>query len=218
MRNRIVPLLCFLVVPASVVLCQDASIKRPKTINVSPPLPNAPITIVKVLHQGKTITPGVPFEAADNWLQQVSVVVKNISSSDIIQVSVFGHLPQSGAGTVTSPTVPAENTVGRRPEAAMYSPFTGKPRQQDTSLPIRIEPGKELTIPLMDKDHFDDFNSQITAKQPLGNVTSCDISVATVYFADGTKWSHSYSQPDPITPGRYKPLSFDDWQQIERNR
>lgn len=219
MRKWLIPLFCFLFfISTTSIFGQVTSKGKPKVVRVTRTLPNAPITIVKVLYQGKPVQSGVPFDAEDNWLQEVSVVVKNVSSTGIVLVNIFGDLPESGTGTTTSPRVPVANTAGRKPDAAMYSPFTGQRKPEDTSEAIKLEPAGELTVPLMSKDYYEDFNSLISAKQPLSSITNCEISVATVYFADGTKWSHSYWQPDTTKPGRYEPMSFDDWQEKQQTR
>jgi hypothetical protein len=217
MRKGLVPLSCLLFISITLAFGQVAPGTSSKTLQVYRTLPNAPIAIVRVLYQGKEVKPGVPFEAGDNWLEHVSVVVKNISSSsDIIYVNITGDLPETGEGTTTSPRVLAMNTVGRRPEAAMVSPRTGRRYPQIPGEPITLEPDQELTMSLLGKSYVEDFRSFITAKQPLSTVTQCSISVASVYFADGTKWSHFYSEPDTTTPGRYKSISFDEWQEKQR--
>lgn len=218
MRKGLVSLICFLFISITSIFGQAAPGASLKTLRVFRTLPNAPIAIVRVLYQGKEVNPGVPFEAGDNWLDDISVVVKNISSSDIILVSIMGDLPETGAGTKASPRVPAANTVGRRPEAAMVSPRTGRRYPEIASKPINLEPDKELTMSLLSRDYSEDFRSLVTAKQPLSSITQCDLSVAMIYFADGTRWAHSYSEPDPTKPGRYKSISFDEWQEKQRTR
>jgi len=212
MRKRFTLSLCLLFVSATLVFGQVLPKESLKTVYISRTLPNAPVTIIRVLYQGKQVEPGMPFEAGDNWLRGVSVVLKNVSPSDVVLINIFGDVPETGAGTTGSPRVPVANGVGRKPEVAMYSPLTGQRKSEDASEPINLEPGKELTIPLLSKEYYEDFDSLVTAKQPLSSITKCEISVATVYFSDGTKWAHGYWEPDASTPGRYKPISSDDWQ------
>jgi hypothetical protein len=181
--------------------------------------PHTPVAVARVTSRGVPVEAESPFKAGPDWLRDISVAIKNTSPSKIIYVSVLVDLTDTGLGTRESPRVAAGNSVGRKPEHALYSATTGKLRSEVQAEPIDLEPGAELVMPIVSEKDYDNIKSLIEEKQDLSSVTRCEISVSTVYFADGTKWSSgAYWQPDAASPGRYAQLSVDDWAHAEQPR
>jgi hypothetical protein len=190
-----------------------------KTVHLFPVHAHDPVVIVKLMRRGVEIQPDAPFEAGEDWLEEISVVVRNISASKVSYVSVAAHLPETGAGTQESPRVGGGDAMGRKPEHALYSPVTGQRRQEVPSESIDLQPGKELAMPLISERDYGSIKSLIQAKQTLAGVAKCDVWVTTVFFADGTKWAPAgYWRPDEARPGRYLAVSFEDWLEIQHNR
>jgi hypothetical protein len=67
-----------------------------KTVHLFPIHAHDPVTIVKLMRRGVEIQPDPPFEAGDDWLQEISVVVRNVSASRITYINVAAHLPEKG--------------------------------------------------------------------------------------------------------------------------
>lgn len=160
-----------------------------------------------------------PFKAGPDRLQDISVTIKNTSPSKVIYVSVYVDLTNTGSGTPESPRVAAGNSMGRKPEHALYSATTGKPRSELQGEPINLEPEAELVMPIVSGKDYGSIKSLIEEKQDMSSVTRCEISVSTVYFADGTKWSSgAYWSPDEASPGHYVQLLAEDWLRAEQLR
>jgi hypothetical protein len=187
-----------------------------KTIHLFPTLPHEPVVIVRVMRGTAEIKPDVPFQAGDDWLTEISVVVKNVSSSKIVYMGIDAHLPETGAGTREDARVAAGNAVGKLPEPAMYSALTGQRKPETRNLPIDLEPGRELVMPIVSKDDYSYIKQMIEAKEPIASVTRTEVYVDAVYFADGTKWSPAhYYRPDGSAPGKYTVVRYEDWLQTQ---
>jgi hypothetical protein len=183
---------------------------------VRTPPPSA-VAVIRVMNRGTPIEQDSPFKAGEDWLKDISITIKNTSPRKIVFVSVDAQLPDTGLGTPENPRVAAGNSVGRKPEHAMYSAMTGKLQHDAQGNPIDLEPGADLVVPIVSEKDYGDIKSLIEEKQNLSSVSRCEIWVTTVYFADGTKWSPGhYWQPDMSRPGRYTPLSARGWMQEEQ--
>ncbi|MFZ0420655.1 MAG: hypothetical protein WAM04_21320 [Candidatus Sulfotelmatobacter sp.] len=217
MRRTYACMFSILALFAVTTFAQDGADLNLKTVHLFPTNPHDAVMIVKVLKGSTEIQPDVPFEAGDNWLKQISVVVRNVSPSKIVYLNVDAHLPQSGAGTQDSPRVAAGNSVGQKPEHAMYSALTGQRRHESPREPINLEPGRELTVPIVSQSDYDNIRSLIQSRQSLADLTKCEVWVTTVFFADGTKWaSGAYWRPDAATPGKYSLVPAETWAEMER--
>jgi hypothetical protein len=180
-----------------------------------PLLPDDPIKIVKVLLDGVEIKPGlqalpadkpsVPFLAADDWFNHLTVVLKNISAKNVVYAGIQVFFPDLGE----------HNEIGERPRHARYS--RSELRNDTARTPILIEPGQEFSLPAIDRDRFDEVKQTIESREPLSNITTIRFELGTVYFADGTKWAGGvHYRPDYSAPGRYIRISqkeFDAYRQ-----
>jgi len=210
---RIFPLLDLIALAG---VAQGGSEGNFRTVHFFPAAPHQPAAIVKLMKGNIEIKTDVPFEAGDDWLKEITVVNKNLSSSKIVYVSVGAHLPETGTGTQQSPRVGAGNALGRKPEHAMYSALTGQRRQESSAEAIVLEPGDELAMPLVSERDYDSIRSLIQDKQPLSGVRNCDAWVTTVYFEDGSKWAPAnYWRPEEGTPGKYVSIPFETWLQLQ---
>lgn len=179
--------------------------------------PPSAVAVTGVMNRGRLVEQDSPFKAGEDWLKDTSITIKNTSPRKIVFVSVDAQLPDTGLGTPENPRVAAGNSVGRKPEHAMYSAITGKLQHYAQGDPIDLEPGAEIVVPIISEKDYGDIKSLIEEKQSLSSVSRCEIWITTVYFADGTKWSPGhYWQPDTSRPGRYTPLSVRDWTQEEQ--
>jgi hypothetical protein len=171
---------------------------------------------VKAKRQGNAeVKPDVPFLAGDDWFNDLSVVVKNLSSKKIVFAGIQVNFPQTGDGRI-HPIVGDQSSVGQTPEHGMYSAITGRKLTEPVRDPILLEPGAEVTIPVINRDPDNDHRSSVTAmleaKLPLSKVTTCLVGLAEFYFEDGTRWSHGvYYRPKPGAPGKFIVIPIEEF-------
>jgi hypothetical protein len=214
LSGRIASILVFLTLT---VFAQNIAETNLRTLHLFRSHPHDPVAIVKLMRGAVEIQPDIPFEAGDDWLKEISVVVRNISTSKITYISVAAHLPETGDGTKESPRVGGGNAVGKKPEHAMYSALTGERRQEAAADPIDLEPGKDLAMPLIAERDYTTVKSLIEATHALSTIRTCDVWVTTIFFDDGTKWAPTnYWRPQEAKPGAYISIPFEDWLQMQQ--
>jgi hypothetical protein len=196
-----------------------------RNVQLAPSLPD-PVKIVRVLLDGVEVNaghqalpadkPGVPFRAADDWFNHLTIVLKNTSKKKVAYADIRIFFLDLGNGTAQRPLVGDGNQIGERPKHARYSTTRGAWQNDPSRNPILIEPGQEFSMPAIDPNRFDEVKQNIEDKQPLSSVTNIRFDVATVYFEDGTKWGGAYFRPDFRAPGKYVHISqkeFEDYRQ-----
>lgn len=205
-------------VPAQVVQ-QPGS----KTVRLQHRRPDDPVRIVQVFDGSQDVTPrgldkatgqvfrsatGKPFQAGDDWLKNLSFVVKNLSGKEITAADFELSFPQTGNGTPDSPIYIYTIMLGREPENALYNWRTGRKRTRPATTPLTLLPGGQARISLA--PYYDsEIEAPIDAKQPMSTVTTCVIAPSMIYFTDGTRWNGSFfEKADPSLPGRYVPISL----------
>jgi hypothetical protein len=205
---------------------QNAAGVGSKTLTVDRPLADDPIRVVKVM-EGVTELKWdgheypnryaweAVFDAGDDWLRDLSFVIKNVSAKPILYVGIGSVLHETGdlvgeiarhanAGTT-------ENAVGQRPQQALYSPTLGRWLKPDRRAPVEVAPGEEITLALENPKEYATLKSRIGS-----SVTGCNAMVGHIFFEDGTKWEgHNYYRPDPEHPGRWIKISFEEWSEIK---
>lgn len=207
--------------------------QRIKTVLVDKPLGSDPVRILKVI-QGATDLESdghqypnryaweTTFYAGDDWLNGLSLVIRNVSKKKIIYVSVSCSLFetadwQSELAKHANPRTPLvgniSDHVGRRPEQGLYSGLTGLKRQPDTDrAPFELEPGAEFTVPLEDPEDYQTLKSSVEEKEPLSAVMACNCGVSHIFFDDGTQWQgHNYMRADSQRPGHWIRMSLEEW-------
>jgi hypothetical protein len=199
---------------------------------VDRPLSKDPIAIIKVM-EGTTELKSdghkypnkyvweAAFDAGDDWLRDLSFLIKNVSEKKkIVYVEAGCGLYETAdwqaelARHATTPLVGnIGNAVGRRPEQALYSALLGHRLQPDTDrAPFELAPGQEFTMALENPDEYPALRSRIEEKQPISSVTACNSRIVRVFFEDGTQWQdHQYLRANPDQPGHWIPMSFEDW-------
>lgn len=228
MRIPTALVVALLLVPAASSLDQ-----RIKTVLVDEPLGSDPVRILKVMHGTTDLESDgrqypnryvweTDFYAGDDWLNAMSLVIKNVSKKNIIYVSVYCGLNETADWQEESvkhanPRSPLigqiSNHVGRRPKQGLYSGLTGLKGQPDTDRPpLGLVPGAEITVPLEDPDDFQALRSSIEGKEPISEVTACSGGISRIFFDDGTQWQgHHYMRANPDRPGHWITMSFEEW-------
>lgn len=208
-------------------LGQSAATLPLRTLMVDRPSGKDPIEIVKVMEDGTDLQGDgrefpnryiweATFHAGDDWIGNISFRVKNVSSKSIVLVGVQSILHRTGdilgemANRAQTVAV-AVNTVGRRPEHALYSTALKRSLVADSRPGFELAPGQEFTMPIQDPALYP------ALKQRAGEVSGCNSSITTIFFSDGTKWEgHAYFRPAEQR-GAYSQISFEDWSTYREN-
>ncbi|MGD0870210.1 MAG: hypothetical protein ABSB88_11705 [Bryobacteraceae bacterium] len=149
-----------------------------------------------------------PFQADDDWLQNVTIYLFNRTNKTIVWAGVQIGFPQTGDGR--SPATPQHTyniTVGRRPAVANFSPRTGQPMPLH-DIPLSFAGGRTQAIRL--SEYIDQI--RYTIQDALfAPVTSIRINPAYFIFDDGMSWSPGghFATPDQEHPGKWKPMPHD---------
>ncbi|MGH9736006.1 MAG: TlpA family protein disulfide reductase [Candidatus Acidiferrales bacterium] len=189
--------------------------------------PDNPVQIVQVFEGNADVTAkgidpltgapykpaaGKPFEAGDDWLQNIVLVVKNLSDKQVTAVDLRLTFPQTGTGkTPDSPVVATTITIGQKPSWALYT----RSGRQHTPIgselePFSIPPGQEVRIALA--KFYSAIKSAIESKQPISTINAVYIGSQFYYFADGTRWTMgNFEKPDPGRPGAYTRITREAW-------
>jgi hypothetical protein len=151
---------------------------------------------------GRTVNPGVSFQATDQaWLKGSSIVVRNVANDSRTVIGIWLSLffPESYNGNTY---VGAQISVGHVHPAGLYT-RDGREIQDTTDPQIALLPGQTMEIPLGPRfEHLMDLfekNGGAPSKMKV-----CKIRLSAAYFDDGTKWGPGwFGRPDPTNPGKY---------------
>ena len=121
------------------------------------------LEITGVVVDGKSVKLGQSFAADDNWIEKLTVKIKNVSNVTVSKVQMNLFLPQVMPG---GPLVTFCYGCG---------PTVGK----------TISPGEEVEMKVV---FYDWITGEIKKKSSLAEITKAEINDVTVVAADGTKW------------------------------
>jgi len=187
-----------------VVRAQDAPPAGVKYIEVEPDCPRYAAKVVKVMVGNQVVTPGdfdpykgpsgVPFQAGDDWLKNLTFTIKNRSSKKFVELDMRICFPDTKtAGYQACQAI----EVGRIPEIDKLGQGSGRP--------LDFRPGQEIQISFA--PYADEIRRRVEERQPFSTISRCFINLAVGYFEDGMQWMlYNYSVPDPSHPGSFKPV------------
>jgi hypothetical protein len=219
------------VVTLAVFFCGFVLAQSPKTLLVEGADGNDPIRIVKAAEGTTELTSDKhrfpnqhagesTFTAGDDWIKDLSFVIRNVSNQNITYAAVFCNFLETADWRTEIPkhaTDPilgqANNPVGWRPQHALYSSVQGKVGTPDsTRRPAFIlKPNEEFTISLEEPQVYEALRSHVEKRTPMSKVNACQSGVAMVFFEDGTMWQgHRYYRAAE-EPGKWTVISFKDW-------
>ena len=116
--------------------------------------------------EGKSIIIGQPFSASVDWLNGITVRIKNVSPQKFQMIQITLNLPQIFGG----PLIPV--CFG----CALADREKG------------IAPGEEVELQTVRSDKFYDWvKTSISAKTPLSNITTAQIEVTLAVLWDGNQ-------------------------------
>jgi hypothetical protein len=227
-RIRLFSLLMSILVGLSLV----AAAQDTKTLLLDMPDSKDPVRIVKVLEGATELKSNghqypdrwaweATFNAGDDWIKDLFIVIKNVSPKKIVYVAVGCILFETADwqaelakhATATAPVVgSASDIVGRRPDQALYSALLGRRVKPDTNAPLELEPGQEFTVALESPDAYPTLKSTVEEKMPMSNIAACNGRIGQIFFEDGTQWQgHRYKRADLNEPGHWIEMSPAEW-------
>jgi len=152
------------------------------------------------------------FNAGDDWMTELSFVIKNVSPKKITCIMILSNLLEAPywQNRSSPKNVPglSQNRVGQIPEQALHA--VRIPPHNDA--PFELAQGEEFTMPIQDPEDYPALKAHIEKKLPISNVTAM-AAIVTVLFEDGTRWlsiNHSYSRPGE-QPGEWTRISYEEW-------
>jgi hypothetical protein len=142
------------------------------------------------------------FRAGDDWLKDLSLVVRNRTSKNIVYVDVVVGFPETKAN---GPAIFDDIEFGRIPANAAFT-GSGQRLRQGSNKPIFLAPSQTMAFSLA--AHDGELRRSVEFYRPFSTASLCIIEFQ-VYFGDGMKWfAGLYSMPDPTHPGRFAPMGF----------
>ena len=128
------------------------------------------------------------FQADDNWLKNLSLVLRNRTSKNIVRVRLLIEFPEA---KVTVNGIPPRHGLeshadfGQLPANAAYF-LSGKPMPPSSQKPILFAPGQEMTFPLAEVESKFRDDVELWA-QSFSTISLCYIRF-NVDFEDGVHW------------------------------
>jgi hypothetical protein len=205
------------------------------TVRLERAFPDEPVSVVRVLEGETDVTPrgrdpvtarpykswtGKPFQAGDDWLKNVVMVVKNLSNKEIVGGSLGVEIPQVGneiPGSDKPYVVDVQETIylGTVPEHALFA-RDGHKVDLPPAQPLHLVPGQEIRVSLAAR--YEEMRKTIEAKRSLSSVTTCWVRLHYFYFADGTRWAPfaGFQKPDLNAPGKYLHISPEEFGAVSR--
>lgn len=201
-----------------------------KTVRIEDPFPDDPVRVIQVLEGDTDVTPGgrdpvtgrtykrwngKPFQAGDDWLKNLVVVMKNVSNKVIVAASVTVDVPQVGNEIPGKDKIYVSDMwktfyLGSVPEHALFT-RDGRKIELPPAEPIWLMPGQEIRFAL--ESHLDEMKEAMRPGRSISSVTTCWVRLHYFYFADATRWSSfsGFQKPDFSVPGKYVRISVDEF-------
>ncbi len=177
--------------------------------------PSEPIHVSDFKEGNDPVTPGVPIKGDEDWLKNISLVIKNESPKDITRVEVRLLLVDTGNGTSQRPFLGGtEIEFGLLSEHDLYWHTTSgdRARPQNPGPPLLLPPGQERTVSFASQ--YDEIKEHVAAAHyPISTIQKVLLTY-DIYFADGTAWlAGEYCRPDPAVHSHYLPISFSEFKE-----
>jgi hypothetical protein len=185
-----------------------------RRVYISPQTSMDPVSIEKItvgdhlIHAGvkavgwRDEQSGTPFQANDDWLKDMSIVVKNRTDKVIVWAGITFYFPDTGDGHST-PVTMHSITLGQMPEIDSFSNRGQKYPPETDKQPLFLAPGQTLVIRVA--DHVDAMQSFVEERFAWSQVTRVWIAPFRFFFADGMRWDNlsGFGVPDPNHPGQF---------------
>jgi hypothetical protein len=155
----------------------------------------------------RVLQPGTPFQANNDWLKNMSFVLKNRTNKTIDWAQIYVSIPSAAEGlTKTLANYPLQ--LGKIPANDFFMGKGQKPlpkRAEDLQgRPLSFGPGQTLVIKLA--DHLDELRADFEQTVTFEQVTQISIEPHYFLFKDGMRWDAAliaFGIPDPDQPGKF---------------
>jgi hypothetical protein len=160
------------------------------------------VAISNVTVAGSPINNLKPFLAPDDWVQTMTISLKNRTNKTVVYVYVLLGFPEAGDGR-TEPYAAYRIRLGRIPALDAYT-RSGRSFYDPNRKPLSFGPGQTLEIHV--GDYIDRIRQVVEKKMYLTMVTKCVIDLSDAYFEDGMCWNggSGFGVADPDHVGRFK--------------
>lgn len=150
---------------------------------------NDQVEITEVRTGQKVVKEGEAFDGDEDWLNTLSLKIKNVSAKPIVYMRVHFNFPETTAtGNMMSYWV----AFGQLPGSSL--PPHGEP--------LLLNPGDSLSVTL-DK-HYSGIKSFVEQRHQTGDLHNVELDIGFIVFTDRTAWAAScFLQQDPANPARY---------------
>lgn len=148
---------------------------------------------------GRGIEKDVRFSASDDWLSHLQLLLENDSSKEIVAIQLGLGFPDT-----TSDDKPISGMSVQLGQVPMYVKRLHKipDTLPDNHEVLSIKPNEKRVVRI--GDYGDDLTRVLKERGGSSTPSVCWITLATVYFADGTRWSGgAYSTPNQAAPNGY---------------
>lgn len=147
--------------------------------------------------RGREFREAYKFQAGDDWLRKLSLLIKNRTSKEIVYISLTMKFPQTKA---EGPMVEDNIAYGHIPDAVAFN-GKGEKLPQVSNQPLSVGPDQEIALALA--EHESEIRVGLERVQPFSTISLCYIEYE-LYFADGMAWwLGRYMAPVPTQPGKF---------------
>jgi hypothetical protein len=157
----------------------------------------------------REVQPVTPFQAGDDWLQNMMVYIFNRTARTLVSGGIVLGFPELGDGR-TQPQPVSVIHLGQTPAAVAFDYKTGKPLSQQGRKPMTFAPGQTLAIHI--GDYMGGIRQAVEGRTSLSTIGKVFIYKGMYYFEDGMKWGGGcFSLPVPERPGVFRCIPDDDY-------
>lgn len=164
-----------------------------RTVRRLPAEQNEPVAITAVTVKGKKIALNEKFLTGEDWLNGLTITLKNSSNKPILLTSVQLQFPR-----------PEGNTRGIAVDDISYgNPALLEESAQTKSASDILAPGQSIDVHVS-SDDLSRINSLLSFSGYKGTIDTVAIRIGRTIFADDTMWyAGTYLQRDHTTPSRW---------------
>jgi len=153
-----------------------------------------PVVVTGLKNSRQTIKFNEKFVQGADWLNDLTITIKNLSDKPITYIHVDLDFPE----TINTGSIMAFPLF-----YGTMSPEPAKDKKLES-----IEPGGLLELKL-DEKTLKRLRNFIETRQPLDNVMELGIRINLILFDDDTGWNGSIVRRDPNNPRRFVPIEQD---------
>ncbi len=153
------------------------------------------------------VQPVTPFQAGNDWLQQMTISLVNRTEKTIVAGTVSLMFLDNAADCRTQVCPMEQIHLGQMPAVDAYDGRTGKPLRSEhpERTPLNWKHGQIFTVRI--GDYLNEIGAKPLNYEPVTTVSKVAVHVGPFFFEDGMRWSAGrYSTPVSETPGKFEYL------------